>query len=76
MNMGNIFPSIFLREYADWRVAQLGKCARATTRQAAGGLRYDDKPDFEYTPSKEQYIEELKKYPRKNTPNWLNKIVN
>ena len=39
-------------------------------------FNYDDKPDFEYTPSKEQYIEELKKYPRKNTPNWLNKIVN
>ena len=25
--------------HADWRVAQLGKCARATARQAAGGLR-------------------------------------
>ena len=25
--------------HADWRVAQLGKCARATARQVAGGLR-------------------------------------
>jgi hypothetical protein len=40
-------------------------------------FNYDDEPDFEYKPSKEQYIEELKKYPRETTmPNWLKQVTN
>lgn len=41
-------------------------------------FNYDENPNFIYKPSKEEYINELKKYPREASamPDWLNKITN
>lgn len=39
---------------------------------------YDEKPNFRYWPSREKFLDDLKKYPRDETsiPNWLNQVIN
>lgn len=39
---------------------------------------YDSKPEFEYTPSNEKFIDDLKTFPRDESPipQWLHEIIN
>lgn len=39
---------------------------------------YDDKPEFEYEPSKEKFIDDINVFPRKKelVPDWLEDIIN
>ncbi|MEC4054537.1 hypothetical protein VSP10_17340, partial [Myroides odoratimimus] len=40
-------------------------------------FHYDRKPKFTYEPSKEKYIDDIKKFPRQESlmPNWLKEIL-